>query len=92
MKMPIIAALILITAAPATAQEVGTYFLNKSLNKTIVFQGSSAYTVPAPAGSGTSYRAENLNAVCDGWAYIVREDEERVPVHVRRRCGMGVRR
>jgi hypothetical protein len=92
MKMFVIAALILTTASPASAQKVGTYFLNKSLNKTIVFQGSSAYTVPAPVGSGTTYHAENRNAVCDGWAYIGRENRERVPAHVRHRCGMGAGR
>lgn len=36
----------------AQAQEYRTPYLERSVNKVIIYQGGTVYTVPAPAGSG----------------------------------------
>lgn len=85
----VLAALALLAMVPqAKAQEVGTYYQNKSLNKTITYRGSVATTSPAPLGSGTSYNYEEprRDTVCDGWRSVATRNKDRVPAYVQQRC------
>lgn len=87
----VLAALALLAMVPqAKAQEVGTYYLNKSLNKTITYRGSVATTSPAPLGSGTSYnyviQEPRRDTVCDVWRSVATRNKDRVPAYVQQGC------